>query len=224
MTTRNAARTIAVLLLLQMACGPIVNFALLKWIAAPVFLEQAAAHQVKIGLAVVLGLVMHGLSIAIALVALPVLRSRSSTMAIWLVVLAVIGAAGALIEYSSSLSLLSFSQAFAKADAADAELFRKLAGAAVAPRLWAHYLGLAISGGVAFTLYLTLFRFAMVPRLLAGFGVLAACSEIIAVLMPLFGQPLVFPMIAPLGLAHVALVIWLFAKGFAEVPPADEPA
>ncbi len=38
--------------------------------------------------------------------------------------------------------------------------------------------------------------------------------------MPLFGQPVVFPMIAPLGLAHIALVLWLLVKGFAEHEPA----
>ena len=221
MTSRNAARTIAALLLLQMACGPIVNFVLLKWIAAPVFLEQASAHQFEIGLAVVIGLSMHAFSVAIALVALPVLRPRCPTLAMWLVVLAIVGMAGALVEYSNSLSLLSFSQAFAKADAADAELLRKLAPTIVGPRIWAHYLGLAVSGAFALTFYATLYRSALVPRLLAGFGALAACSEIIAVLLPLFGTPVVFPMIAPLGLAHLALVAWLLAKGFAERPLTD---
>ncbi|HKE49240.1 MAG TPA: DUF4386 family protein [Rhodanobacteraceae bacterium] len=216
MTTRNAARTIAALLLLQAACGPIVNFVLLKWITASAFLEQASAHATEIGLAVVIGLAMHAFAVGIAVVALPVLRTRSVAMASWLLAFAVVGFAGAVVEYSNSLSMLSFSQAFAKADAPGADVLRTLAPGAAAPRIWAHFIGLMIAGGFAFTLYAALFRFALVPRVLAGFGALAACSEIIAVAMPLFGQPVVFPMIAPLGLAHLALVVWLLAKGFAE--------
>ena len=76
------------------------------------------------------------------------------------------------------------------------------------------------AGSVAFVLYATLFRFILVPRALAGFGALAAVSEIVAVAMPLFGQPVAFAMIAPLGIAHIALVVWLLAKGFAEHEPA----
>jgi hypothetical protein len=45
---------------------------------------------------------------------------------------------------------------------------------------------------------------------------LAALLEIVAVAMPLFGRAVVFPMLAPLGLAHLALMIWLSTKGFAE--------
>ena len=82
------------------------------------------------------------------------------------------------------------------------------------------------AGSVAFVLYATLFRFALVPRVLAGFGIARGrCSEIIAVAMPLFGQPVVFPLIAPLGLrASRARRSGCSSKGFAEHEPAPERA
>ena len=58
-TAKRAARTIAVLLLMQMAAGPIVNFVLLQPVlAAPGFLENAATHSLQIAVAVVIGLAM----------------------------------------------------------------------------------------------------------------------------------------------------------------------
>jgi hypothetical protein len=112
--------------------------------------------------------------------------------------------------------MLSLSQAYAIADPADSHLLQTLAVTVTSPRNWAHYLGLIFAGSFAGVLYAALFRFALVPRVLAAFGIFAALLEIIGVATPLFGHAVVFPMLAPLGLAHLALVIWLIAKGFAE--------
>jgi hypothetical protein len=214
---RTTARTIAILLLLQMACGPIVNFVLLAPVLGHgVFLENAAAHPLQIGIAVVMGLAMNAFSVGIAIVASPFFRQYSQAMALWLLAIAVAAFALAAVEYVGVLSMLSLSQAYASADPADGHLLQTLAVTVTSPRNWAHYLGLIFAGSFAGLLYAVLFRFALVPRALAAFGVLAALLEIIGVAMPLFGHAVVFPMLAPLGLAHLALVIWLIAKGFAE--------
>ena len=219
-TAKRAARTIAVLLLLQMAAGPIVNFVLLQPVlAAPGFLDNAATHSLQIAVAVVIGLATVAATVGIAIAALPVFRPHSQAMAYWLLALAIVGLAVAAVENVGVLSMLSLSQASARADGANADLFKTLGVVVTAPRNWAHYLGLIIGGSVAFVLYSTLFRFALVPRVLAGFGIVAALLEIIAVAMPIFGQRIIFPMIAPLGLAHLSLAIWLIAKGFAQREP-----
>ena len=214
---RTAARTIAILLLLQMACGPVVNFVLLQpVIGHGAFLENAAAHPLQIAIAVIMGLAMSAFSVGIAIVASPVFRRYSQAMATWLLAIAVAALALAAVEYVGVLSMLSLSQAYAKADAADTHLLQTLAVTVTSPRNWAHYLGLIFAGSFAGVLYATLFRFALVPRVLAAFGIFAALLEIIGVAMPLFGRGVVFPMLAPLGLAHLSLMIWLIAKGFAE--------
>ena len=48
---------------------------------------------------------------------------------------------------------------------------------------------------------------------LAGFGMLAALSQMIAVAKPLFGGWVMFPMLAPLGVAQLLLIGWLLWKG-----------
>ena len=67
-------------------------------------------------------------------------------------------------------------------------------------------------------LYSVLWRFALVPRALAAFGLAAVMLQIAAVLMPLFGYRIVFLLIVPLGLSQLALALWLIAKGFEDRP------
>src|SRR5207253_11199799 len=62
--------------------------------------------------------------------------------------------------------------------------------------------------------YALLFRFKLIPRVLASFGLIAAVLMVTAVTMPLFGHKVVFPMLAPMGLSQLVLAVWLITKGF----------
>ncbi|HEV7490958.1 MAG TPA: DUF4386 domain-containing protein [Rhodanobacteraceae bacterium] len=222
-TARNAGRTIAALLLVQMPSAAVVNFVLFKsMFGPPGYLEAASAHALDIRLGVVLGLVMQSLGIGIALAALPVFRRYSEAMALGVLALTIVGMSVAIVEYIHVLSMLSFSQAYANAGGTNVELFKTMGPEVASMRNWAHFTGLIIAGSFAFLLYGTLFRFALVPRVLAGFGMIAAALQMTSVGMPLFGQSVVFPMIAPLGLAHLALALWLIFKGLAD-PKAASP-
>jgi hypothetical protein len=205
-----------------MLLSPIVNFAIMAPIFAPPgFLEQASAHATALSTAAMLGICIGALSIGIAIGAWPVLRVRSETMALWLFAVGIAGFLANVIEQSHVLSMLSLSNAYAAANGADADVFRRIAAQAGAARNTAHFIGLIGGGALAFVLYCTLYRYALVPRWLAGLGIVAALLEIASVSLPFFGHAIVFPMLAPLGLSHLALVIWLFARGFPErAPPA----
>jgi hypothetical protein len=74
-------------------------------------------------------------------------------------------------------------------------------------RNWAHYTNLIVGGGAIFVLYSVLLRFALVPRALAAFGIVAALLQITAVTMPLLGYRVMLLLIAPLGLSHLALAL-----------------
>ena len=43
--------------------------------------------------------------------------------------------------------------------------------------------------------------------------------KMISVAMPLYGEPVVFAMLMPLGLCQLALALWLLARGLAERAP-----
>jgi hypothetical protein len=211
----GAARIIAFLLLAQMVGGALVNFVLTAPLfGAPGFLVNAAAHPLQLGLSVLLGLVIGALSLGIAIAAFPIFRQHSQAMALWLVALAAVSLSMSVVENINVMSMLSLSKAYVKANGAERELFQTLRVVVASSRNWAHYIGLIVAGSTLFVLYAVLYRFALVPRALAAFGLAAVVLQLIAVAMPLFGYGIVFLMLAPLGVSQLALAIWLIAKGF----------
>ena len=75
-----------------------------------------------------------------------------------------------------------------------------------------------IDGLAILALYAAVYRLAVIPRVLAGFGVVAAVLQIIAVAMPLFHRDVVFAMLAPLGLCQLIVAVWLIVRGFQAQP------
>jgi hypothetical protein len=72
----------------------------------------------------------------------------------------------------------------------------------------------------AAAVYVALFRVSLVPRALSAFGLLAATLGGIAVVRPMIGYSRMLQLLSPLGLAQIALLLWLLVKGFSERPGA----
>jgi hypothetical protein len=216
---RRAGRIIGVLLIIQMVGGGVVNFILeAPLFGAPGFLVNAAPHSHQLGLAVLLGLVMEALWVGIAIAAFPVFSRRTQKMAIWFIALAVVILAVAVVENTAVMSMVSLSEAYTKASTAEREQIQVVKIVVASARNWAHYMARIFDGGAIFVFYVVLYRFALVPRALAGFGLIAVTLMVTAVAMPLFGHDVVFPMLAPLGLSQLILALWLITKGFPDQP------
>ena len=216
-TTQGIGRIIGALMLAQMVGGMLVNFVLSAPVTAPPgFLVNAAAHSLQLGFTVLIGLATGALSVAIAITALPVFRRYSYAMALWLLALGVVSLALAVVENSAVMSMLSLSQAYAKANAADAALFEALRVVVASSRNWAHYTHVLVGGATFLVFYSVLYRFALIPRALAAIGVIAVMLQLTTVTMPFFGYRIVMLMLMPMGLSHLALALWLMVKGFEE--------
>lgn len=216
----HAGRLIGALIVAQMVGGYVVNFGLTGSLhGSPGFLVSAAPHATEIAVSALLGLVEGALPVGIAIAAFPLFRRHSNAAALWLLVLASVGLAGAVLEQLNVMCMLSLSEAYAAANPAELERFQALRGLVAATRNWSHYLGLIVSGCTILVRYGVLVRFALVPRLLAAFGVAAVLLQLYAVAMPLFGHEIVFGLIAPLGVSELLLSIWLLAKGLREPLP-----
>ncbi len=161
-----------------------------------------------------LGLALGALSVGIAITAFPVFRQHSQAMALWFVAVAVVSLSVTAVENISVMSMLSLSEAYAKASGAEGDLFQALRVVVASARNWAHYIGLIVAGSTFLVLYAVLYRFALVPRALAAFGLAAVMLQLAAVTMPLFGHSVVFLMLAPLGVSQLVLALWLITKGF----------
>lgn len=217
---RSASQCLAAILLGQMIIGPVANFWLLDAaITGPGgFLVNAAPHATGLATAVLLSVLLAVLSAGIAIVLWPALKPHSERMALSLAILAGTGIALSGFENTGLLSMLTLSQSYAAAGAPDGAMYEALREVVRWQRNWAHLLHLLASGGLIFLMYVSLYRFRLAPRWLAGFGVLAAVSQMIAVAKPVYGGWVIFPMLAPLGLAHLLLVGWLLWKpGFRAV-------
>ena len=223
---RRAGRIIGVLIIIQMVGGGLVNFTLeAPLFGAPGFLVNAASHSQQLGLAVLLGVVMEALWVGIAITAFPVFDRRSRTMALWFTALAVVVLAVAVVENAAVMSMVSLSEVYTKASAAEREQIQVIKIVVASARNWAHYMARILDGSAIFVFYVVLYRFTLIPRALAGFGLMTVTLMVTAVAMPLFGHDVVFPMLAPLGLSQMILAVWLIAKGFRSQPsPGVHPS
>jgi hypothetical protein len=148
-------------------------------------------------------------------------------MAQWLLALAVAGFTLQAVDNGALLSMLSLAHEYGKADPAKAELLEALSLAAGSARRWAHYSYLLVVGCWILLLYVLLYRFRLVPRALAAFGIAGSLLQISAVtLRALLGLAPLTVLAVPLAPAYVALAVWLIVKGFEEgrhVPPVEPP-
>ena len=218
-TAMSAGRIAGVLLIVQMTAGYVTNFVLLEPATAPPgFLVNAAPHTMQIGAAALLGIIAGAISLAIAITVLPVLGSLSERMAMLFLALSTAALALAVVENAKVMSLLSLSQAYAASNGADAASFAGLRGVVAAARNWAHFSQLIVGGSTFVALFAALYRFALIPRALAGFAVIGAVLQMVTVARPFLGGQVIFPLLAPAGIAFLLSAVWLIAKGFADKP------
>ena len=143
-------------------------------VSPPGFLASAAGVANQTRTAVLIFFVGSALAIAIASAAWCVFREYSSAMALWLFALGVASFVLQAVDSAHILSMLSLSQAYAEAGAAKADVFQALALVVGSARKWSHYSFLLVVGCWIFLLFSLLYRFRLVPRVLAAFGMIGA--------------------------------------------------
>ena len=215
----RSSRIIGILLLVQLT-GFILPFVLLQPLTTgPAgFLENADKASFQIKLAVFLLFANCALTIGIAIAAMPIFRRYSEAMTLWLVILSVIMFLLQAVDNVHILSMLSLSRQSVQAGGS-AELFQTLATVVGSTRKWAHLTELLFIDSWIFLLYSMLYRFALVPRALAAFGLLTVMLHFLGIPLPGFlGYSIVTPMGVSMAFGHIALAGWLMFKGFEERP------
>lgn len=204
------------LLLLHFIGGLLLPYILLNAATAPPgFLENAAVNSVQLRTAVLLFIASGALTLGIAITAWPVFRQYQYRLALWFLALAIANVCLQMVEAGTVLSMLSLSQEYARAGAGDASTFHVVAGAVGSARQWAHFMQLLTVVGWIFVLYMLLWRTALVPRAFGVLGLITSLMQITGVpVRALLGYEPVMEMAMPLAPVHVALGLWLVAKGF----------
>ena len=218
-STRNVGRIIGMMLLVHLATGLIVPYVLLQPLTQlpAAFLETAAAMSSQVRLNVFLLFVGGAISVGISIAVWPVVRERSYRLGLWLLALAAVNFTLQIVENSHWLSMLTVSQAYTEAGAADAGSFQSLGIVVRSAWKWAHYSHILVVVGWIFIFHCLLFRCALVPRALAFIGMVTSVLQVSGITLPVFaGFRMPFPEFfgMPLGLANLVLAGWLMAKGF----------
>lgn len=215
-SAKSTGRLIGILLFVQLA-GLSLPFILLMPITSAHFLENAAGIAFQIKLAVFHLFANGAVTIGIAIAIFPILREYSYRMALWFLAFSVIWFAMQAVDNAHIMSMLSLSQQYTEAGAAKADLFQALAMVLRSTRKWVHYTELLVIDIWFCLFYALLFRFTMVPRALAGFGVIAVVLHTAGITLPMFvGYPSVLALGFSLALSHLAVGGWLTVKGFKE--------
>jgi hypothetical protein len=219
-SSKSVARITGILLLVHLVGGLMLPYILMQpAMASPGFLENAAANPVRIRAAVLLLFMSGAITVAVALTAMPVFRRHGDRLAALLVVLSAVNLALHAVENGTLMSMLSLSQAYAERGGADASLFHGLGMVVGTARRSAHFTHLLVVGIWIFTLFTLMWRSRLVPRLLAGLGMLAAALQVAGVpLRAILGLEVMTTMAMPLAPVYLALAGWLMVKGFEEQP------
>ena len=217
-SAKTTGRTIGLLLLLHLITGLMTPYILLQQLTRPVtFAAINSVSGFQIRLAVMMLFVGGAMTIVIAITGMPVFRNYSYAMALWLVALAIANFSLQGGEIAGYMSVFTFSQNFATANAADLALYELVGMTVRSAWKWIHYTHLLVMVSWMFSLGLMLWKSALVPRVLAALLLITSVLQITGITLPQFlayPSPNLMLMGMPLGFVYLALSVWLMIKGF----------
>ena len=139
----NTGRMIGILLLLHLLTGLITPYVILRPLGAALD-ASARVNGAAVRFAVMLLFVGGAITIAISVSAWPILREYSVALATWLLALGVANFVLQCVENAAWMSLLIFSQEYAKASFDDISMFHVTGMAVRMIWKWVHYTHLLI--------------------------------------------------------------------------------
>lgn len=217
---KTTGRIIGVLFLIHLITGLMTPYILLQSLSAPRnFAVSALTNPVQVRFAVMLLFLGGALTIAIAVTTWPVFREHARHLGMWVLALATANFALQCAEIAGYMTMFTFGQEYLKAAVADVALYNVVGVAVRSAWKWTHYSHLFVMVSWMFVLFATLWRSAIVPKLLAGVAMLTALMQITGITLPQFipyPSPAPTAMGVPLAFTYAALAIWLMVKGLKE--------
>lgn len=213
----KTGRTVGIILLLQLAAALTLPFILSKPITlrAPDFLANVAEHSFQVRSAVLLSFVGSGLTVYLGITAFRIFRLYGKSIGLAFLVACAVSCTLDIVHAGTIMSMLSVSNEFVNSKPADLGLYKEVAVAVALVRRSAHSTQLLAIGAWMFVFYISLFRFRLIPRVLAIVGVIGVALQFVGVTLMMFlGYPLISEMAVPLLPIQVTVAIWLIVKGF----------
>ena len=181
------------------------------------YLTQVSAHPNQVAGAVLLWIISAFTSVGIAISLYPVLKEWNAGIALGSVIFRTIEAAFYMVGVVSLMSLLTLSQQFTTAGAADRTSLQAIGNLLVSVHDHAGLLAVFAFCLGAFLYYYLFFQTRLIPRWLSGWGIAAIILMMAACVLALFSGNLVTsypPLWAPIAVQEMVLAVWLIVKGF----------
>lgn len=229
MTHRSTARVMGILFITATVAFSVSVVLLSPVLSVPDYLTLVSANRLRVAAAILLELINHIAVVGIAVVSYPILKQYSERLAVGYVAARSIESVLFAIGTMHLVALVNVSHTFVIAGSPPSSYFQTLGGILLSGHDWdnAEILFTAFSLGALILNYL-LYRTKLVPRLLSGWGFIAAILILAARVMAICGlEPsshVVFMMDAPIMVQEMAFAIWLIVKGFDEAVLAQGEA
>jgi hypothetical protein len=215
-STRKIAVVTGVIFIIATVAA-LLAAALVPVLTSTDYLTQVPAHSNQVAAAAFFYLVAAFTSAGIAISLYPVLKESNAGLALGSVVFRAMEAVMYMVAVVSLLSLLTLSQQFANAGAADRASLQAIGDSMRSARDLATLAAVFAFSLGAFMYYYVFFQSRLIPRWLSGWGIAAAILMLTACLLALFsGNPVTGYglLIFPIALQEMVLAVWLIVKGF----------
>ena len=219
-TTRSTAVLVGILFLAAMVASLLGGGLVEAVISAPEFLSTIAANETQLLIGVLLEL-LNGIAVlGIGVLMFPILKSFNQKMALGYLGFRIVEAVFCCMIVISPLSLITLSQEYINAAAADAPYFQAASVLSIAGRAsFANLLIPVFLSLGALLLYTVLYQSKLLPRFIAVWGLIGAILILVLNLLLTFNIELgntamIFAL--PMILNEIFLGIWLIFKGFDE--------
>jgi hypothetical protein len=221
-THRKTAVIVGILFIIGTVSGVLAGAVTAPIRAMPTYplIPDASESQRIIGSLLTL---LMGLSLAMVPVVLYPLLEKYKVLALGAVLFrGVFEAVGEMLLALSFFMLLTLSEIYAKAGAADAFTLQTLGSVLIAAGDWIQLIaGIVFSVGTLMV-FIVFYQMKLIPRWLSGWGVIGAGLYFVAIIMSMFSPLHVAPsigegvglLLVPTAIQEIVFAVWLIIKGF----------
>ncbi|WP_299217307.1 DUF4386 domain-containing protein [uncultured Aquimarina sp.] len=199
------------------------------WLTEPVIeatnlLEAFSNQSSQISGAAILMLIDAISVVFIAILLFPILKKKSESLALGYVAMRIMEGILFAAYVSVLLAVLFISKEYSASNVQDASNLKLIGQSFLILAEWTFDIGLGIVFTIsALILNYILFRFALVPRWLSGWGFLGALITMIIVLLKFYDIQVAEVLDFVIGIQEMVFAIWLIIKGFNESAMISEP-
>ncbi len=211
----KTGRIVGFLFLAQFILGVLVNMFLLGPIIFDEdFLTITSSNTTTVITATLLGIVLSGAGLGIAIILKPFLKAyNNNNLALWYLGFTIISFTITIVDNTIILSILSMSKEYVNANAPATQYLQSLGSLLYEMRSWIHMMDMLVGGLSLAVLYYGLYQTKLIPRVLSGLGCIAVIIMLGNVLWSIYDTGLMI-LYLPVGLVQVGVSIWLIIKGF----------